>query len=187
MTNRTQPMHIIPSIKELKNLSYALKLDVTYIYLSDIHIGNLKNMVDLCHKAGKKVIVNMDLVAGLHADGVGIKLLKQQFKVDIAIGRGVSKINMAKSSGLQTIQRVILEDTIALTTSIKMLSESKADMIELRPGFYGMKFLKTFKEKRDLPFILSGFVDNKDMLEEARDHGFFGVTTSFKELWDVKV
>eukprot|EP00130_Batrachochytrium_dendrobatidis_P008493 XP_006683368.1 hypothetical protein BATDEDRAFT_93132 [Batrachochytrium dendrobatidis JAM81] len=162
MNISNEPFHIIPSVRELKNLSYALSLDLKYIYLSDVHI------------------------AGLNTDSVGIKLLKQLFKVDIVIGRGFSKINMAKSAGLNTIQRIILEDTIALDTSLKLLNQSKSDMIELRPGLYGLKFLEEYKKERNTPYILSGFVDSKAILQEAKKLGFSAITTSSKDLWNFK-
>lgn len=177
--------HIIPSIRKIRYLANALETNNEYILLSEIHIGNLKEMTEVCHQAGKKVIVNLDLIDGFQADTVGIKLLKQLFKVDAIMGRGSSKMNIAKSVGLTTIQRVILEDTIALESSIKFINESKSDMIELRPGLYGLKFLEDFKKVRDVPFILSGFVDQPELVKEAKKLGFFGVTTSYKELWNV--
>ncbi|MFD1347839.1 glycerol-3-phosphate responsive antiterminator [Oceanobacillus caeni] len=64
MSVSNSQFHIIPSILNLKQLEYALKLDNEYILLSETHIGNLKNLVKLCHQSGKKVIVNMDLVGG---------------------------------------------------------------------------------------------------------------------------
>lgn len=179
-----QSLEIIPSVKDLKYLSDALNSPHKYIVLTKAHIGNLKNLVDLCHQANKKVIVNLELLNGFNADSIGIKLLKQQFKVDAVIAKGTSKINMAKAAGLTTIQRIVLEDSIALDASLKIVQESKADMIELRPGYFGMKFLEQFRQVCDSPYILSGFMSKKEHLEAAEKLGLFGVTTSRKDLWN---
>lgn len=87
------------------------------------------------------------MLYGFNADSIGIKLLKQQFKVDFIIAKGTSKINMAKTAGLITIQRIVLEDSIALDSALKIVQESKADMVELRPGHFGMEFLKSFVKR----------------------------------------
>ncbi|GIN86190.1 glycerol uptake operon antiterminator [Heyndrickxia sporothermodurans] len=183
MNNWRDSFHIIPSIRRVRDLSYALTLNTDYILLSETHIGNLKTMVGMCHKANKKVIVNMELVGGLNTDKVGIKLLNQLFNVDIVIGSGSSKVNMAKSLGLTTIHRVTLMDSKSLDTAIKSIGESKTDLIELRPGIYGIKYINTIKQILDVPMILGGFVDNKDILNTAREAGFSGVATSSKDLW----
>ncbi len=49
-----QSLEVIPSVKDLKYLSDALKSPHKYIALTNAHIGNLKNLVDLCHQANKK-------------------------------------------------------------------------------------------------------------------------------------
>ncbi|WP_080872633.1 glycerol-3-phosphate responsive antiterminator [Oceanobacillus timonensis] len=185
MIKSESEFHIIPSIVDLKQLSLALKLDLEYILLSDTHIGNLKSLVEICHQSNKKVIVNIDLVGGLNPDNVGIKLLKQQFKVDVVIGRGTSKINLAKSVGLTTVQHIILEDSLSLKSSLKFIEDSKTDMVELRPAYYGIKYIDKFKEIRDVPYILSGFLDSKEMIEQAKESGFYGATTSASELWNI--
>lgn len=177
--------HIIPSITNLKQLSYALTLDNEYILLSETHIGNLKSLVDLCHKSNKKVIVNMDLIGGLATDTVGIKLLKQKFKVNGAIARGTSKINLANNAGLTTIQHIILEDSLSLNASLNFVERTKASMVELRPAYHGLKYIERFKEVRNTRYLLSGFIDNENLIYKAKAAGVYGITTSSKELWNL--
>ncbi|GIO24759.1 hypothetical protein J11TS1_33400 [Oceanobacillus sp. J11TS1] len=40
-------------------------------------------------------------------------------------------------------------------------------MIELRPGYFGMKFIEEFRQVRDAPYFLSGFMSKKEHLAEA--------------------
>lgn len=179
-----QSLEVIPSVKDLKYLSDALKSPHKYIALTNAHIGNLKNLVELCHQANKKVIVNLELLSGFNADSIGIKLLKQHFKVDLIIAKGTSKISMAKTAGLMTIQRIVLEDSIALDAALKIVQDSKSDMVELRPGLLGMKFFEEFRQARDVPYILSGFMSEKEHFDKAEKLGLFGVTTSCKGIWN---
>lgn len=64
-----QSLEVIPSVKDLKYLSDALKSPHKYIVLTNAHIGNLKNLVDLCHQSNKKSLLTsncfMDLMQTL--------------------------------------------------------------------------------------------------------------------------
>ncbi|MBP2032171.1 glycerol uptake operon antiterminator [Clostridium algifaecis] len=177
---------IIPSVRMNKNVSYALSLDNEYILLSETHIGNLKCLVDKCHKANKKAIVNAELIGGLNLDKIGINLLKQLYKVDGVIGANTPKMNMMKEIGLMTIQRITLMDSKAFDTSLRLISNSKCDAIEIRPCIYGLKFGDEIKKVKNVPLLLGGFIDNEDMIYKAKEAGFRGVTTSCKSLWNIK-
>lgn len=187
MFEDNKKFNIIPSIRRIKELEYSLKLSNEYILLSDVHIGNLKGLVDLCHKANKYAAVNMDLISGLALDKVGISLLKNLYKVDIVIGSNVSKINMAKSMGMKVIHRVILMDSKSLDSAFKSIESSKADAIEVIPSYYGIKFAEDIKQIRDVPLILGGFIDDADIIKTAYSKGFWGVTVSDKEMWNINL
>ncbi len=187
MFEGNKKFNIIPSIRKIKELEYSLKLSNEYILLSDVHIGNLKGLVDMCHKANKHVAVNMDLISGLALDKVGISLLRKLYNVDIVIGSNVSKINMAKSMGMKVIHRVILMDSRSLDSAFKSIESSKADAIEVIPSYYGIKFAEDIKQIRDVPLILGGFIDDVDIIKTAASKGFWGVTVSDREVWNIKL
>lgn len=186
MNTKDNKFLIIPSVRMNKNMSYALSLNNDYILLSESHIGNLKLLVDMCHKANKKAIVNAELIGGLNLDRIGINLLKQLYKVDGVIGANTPKINMMKDIGLMTIQRVTLMDSKSFDTSLKLISNSKCDAIEIRPCIYGLKFSNEIKKIKNVPLLLGGFIDDEDMIYKAKKAGFKGVTTSCKSLWSIK-
>lgn len=179
--------NIIPSIRKIKELEYSLKLKNEYILLSDVHIGNLKILVDMCHKANKKAMVNMDLIGGLALDKAGIGLIRKLFNVDIVIGSNVAKINMAKSMGMKVIHRVILMDSRSFDSALKSIENSKADAIEVIPSYYGLKFMDKIKAAKDVPLILGGFIDNTAIIKEAAEKGFSGITVSDKEIWNMNL
>ena len=43
---------IIPSVREMKYLKYALSLENEYIQPTGAHIGSLQQWITLCHQAG---------------------------------------------------------------------------------------------------------------------------------------
>lgn len=186
MNTKDNKFIIIPSIRMIKDLSHALTFNNEYILLSESHIGNLKSLVDMCHKANKKVVVNAELIGGLNLDKIGINLLKKLYHVDIVICASTAKLNMIKSVGLQTIHRVTLMDSKSFDNSLKALADSKCDAIEVRPGVYGLKFINKIKQARDVPMFLGGFIEDVEMIDKAKEAGFVGITTSCKDLWTIK-
>lgn len=183
MNMKNDKFIVIPSIRMVKDLSYALTLHNDYVLLSEIHIGNLKSFVDMCHKANKKVVVNAELIGGLNLDKIGIHLLKNLYSVDMVICSSTAKLNMIKGIGLETMHRVTLMDSKSLDDSLKALADSKCDFIEVRPGFYGLKFIEQIKKAKNVPVFLGGFVENIEMIAAAKKAGVIGITTSAKELW----
>ena len=133
--------YVIPSVRQLKDLKYALSLKNTqYILLSQVHIGNLQHLTTMCHQAGKKVIVNLDLIGGLGTDKVAMKFLKQLFHVDIVVATNTSKINILRGSGIDVIQRVTLMDSLSLESGTNAMKDTRCSTIELRPGIYALEY-----------------------------------------------
>lgn len=178
--------HVIPSLRNMKYLDNVLKLDEEWILLSNIHIGNLKETVLRCHKAGKKVLVNHEIVGGLGADRRAFKLLKQLYEVDGVMGSSSSKLAVLKKEGLQTIRRIPLIDSLAIEQTFNGLQEVKCDVLELRPGYYALKYLDKFQKLCPCCYVAGGFVEDKEMVDELYKAGFSAVMTSCTRLWGYK-
>lgn len=180
---KNEKFHIIPSVRSIRYLEQALKKNEEWILLSNIHIGNLKDICDRCHKAGKKVIVNHEIVGGLGADKVSFHLLKTMYSVDCVMGSSGPKLAMARREGMKTIRRIALVDSLGVDQMLKSLTESKDDIIELRPSYYAVQYLKEFQKVKDCIYIAGGFINTTEMIEMIREAGFHGLTTSSRELW----
>ncbi len=176
--------HIIPSVRSVRYLSDALKTKEEWILLSNIHIGNLKEACRRCHAADKKVIVNHEIVGGLGSDKAAFHFLKSMFAVDCVMGSSQAKLGMAKKEGLQTIRRIALADSLGVEQMKSSLPESKNEIIELRPSYYAIRFLKEFQQFQNKTYIAGGFVETREMIEELKAAGFQGVTTSCIDLWE---
>lgn len=179
--------HIVPSVRNIKNLDKALKGSEEWILLSGIHIGNLRECAVYCHDAGKKVIVNHEIVGGLGLDKTAFQMLKQMFHVDAVMGSGAARLSMIYKEGLSAIWRVPLIDSLAVDQVFKGMKEVRCDMIELRPAFYALKYLKQFQKLYPCKYVAGGFVDSEDMLKTVYQAGFSGVMTSCMDLWNYEL
>ncbi|MDF2883307.1 MAG: glycerol-3-phosphate responsive antiterminator GlpP [Clostridiaceae bacterium] len=175
---------IMPSIRRLKDIEFALNSISNAVLLSEVHIGNLRYLTKQCHEKNKIVFVNIDLVGGLSADQIGIKLLKDLFKVDGVVSSNSMSINLAKSIGLHTIQRFFLIDSRGFESGLKALKNTRIDAIEVLPGPLSFEFKDKIEAVREVPIIAGGFIKDKSVIAEAYKAGFIGVTTSEKNLWN---
>ena len=176
--------HIIPSVRDIRYLDKAIHGKEEWLLLSCAHIGNLQELVQRCHLANKKVIINPELVGGLGDDRTAFALMRKMFKVDGVMSGSNTKLLMAKKEGMHTIRRISLEDSLAVDRVLETIKETKSDIIELRPSYYANKFIEAFRKKGERGYIAGGFVDNKDMIEDLKKSGFLGVTTSDPKLWE---
>lgn len=176
---------VIPSVRNLRYFDDSLKTSSKIIFLSEAHIGSLASLVKKCHEKRKIVFVNVDLIGGISKDQLGIKFLKDIFKVDGIISASSRHLNMAKNEQLFTIQRFFLLDSRAFASSMDALKSSKIDAVEILPGPMAPSVVDAIKVRRNIPLLAGGFIRTVDSLKEIYQAGFMGVTTSERNLWDV--
>ncbi|MCG0276533.1 MAG: glycerol-3-phosphate responsive antiterminator [Thermosediminibacteraceae bacterium] len=174
---------IIPSVRKLKDLEYALQCKSPFILLSEIHIGNLKEFTSLCHTKDKLVLVNIDLVGGLSKDSTGIKFLKTLYKVDGIMSPNPIFINMAKDLEMICIHRFFMIDSKSFESGMKALENSNCDAVEILPSPMAADYFQVIKEQKNVPILAGGFIKSVQMIKELFELGIDGVTTSNKNFW----
>ncbi|MDV5227698.1 glycerol-3-phosphate responsive antiterminator [Providencia rettgeri] len=179
---------IIPSVRNYKYFERALASRSEYILLPDADIGNLQSMIGKCHKAGKKVLVHLELLGGFKPDQAGVTVLKNFYKVDGVISSNFTALRYAKKEGLETIFRVLLVDSRSLEQASNMVKNYSVDVdaIELLPAEYActcFDLLKRSFNQANTQFIAGGFVKRKYLVEKIFYTGFNGITTSEHTLW----
>ncbi|RCW47351.1 MULTISPECIES: glycerol-3-phosphate responsive antiterminator [unclassified Halanaerobium] len=175
---------IIPSVKKLKYLNEALKSSAPVLYLSNVHIGNLKSISETCHKKSKFVFVHTNLIGGFKADHTGIKLLKNFFRVDGLFSTNPQTISLAKKEGLYAVQRFFFMDSMSTDFALESLRSSNPDACELLPSPLALKVKKKIKSVNpDIPLLAAGYIDNRKFVEKIFEAGLDGLTTSSKDLW----
>lgn len=182
---RDGKFHVIPSVRNIRYLETALKTEEEWILATNcVHIGNLKEVSKKCHQAGKKLIVNHEIVGGLGADKTAFKLLKKMYQVDCVMGSSSIRLAMLKREGIPTIQRATLSDCFSVEQVLENMKDSKADVVELRPAYYAIRFLKDFQKRKECAYIAGGFIDTEEMVDTVYRAGFDGITTSCVDLWE---
>ncbi|MCD8021000.1 MAG: glycerol-3-phosphate responsive antiterminator [Clostridiales bacterium] len=178
---------IIPSVREIRYLKYALSTPGEYIQPTGAHIGNLQQWANLCHQEGKKVLINHELVSGLGSDKMAFQMLKQLYHVDVLIGSSVTKLHMMKNLKLKIIYRITLIDSISMENALRYIEEVKFDAIELRPYYHALEALPRFQEVWQGDYYAAGFVNSEERAKTCKEAGFRGVMTSTRELWSLQL
>lgn len=176
-------IQIIPSVRKLSYLEEALEKEGEYVLLSQPHIGNLKHLADQCHEAGKKVMVNAELVGGLGNDKTAYQMLERMYQVDAVIESSVAKINMMKNLKMERVWRVTLMDSLSVETALRSIENVQCHILELRSGIYALKYMDLFLEKFQGKIIIGGFMEEEELVEQAEKKGAYAVTTSTRSLW----
>ena len=63
------------------------------------------------------------------------------------------------------------------------LQETKIEIIELRPSYYAIQYLKEFQEKYPCTYIAGGFIQSKKTVDDIYRAGFSAAMTSCTKLW----
>ncbi len=174
---------ILPAARDIKDFEEMMKSDFTYIILLNSHIGQLKSLVQLGKRNGKKILLHADLVQGLRTDEYAAHFLCQDIKPAGLISTRKSVVLTAKKHKLISIQRLFLLDSIALESSYKLLETTKPDFIEVLPGVMP-HIIKEVYQITKIPIIAGGLIREKREVEEALQAGASAVTTSRRELWN---
>ncbi|WP_379970090.1 glycerol-3-phosphate responsive antiterminator [Ectobacillus sp. sgz5001026] len=173
---------ILPAVRHIKDLEKLVISKYTYIVLLDLHVGQLKSIMTLAKKHGKKVFLHLDLIHGLQSDSYGVEYVCQEFHPYGILSTKANVIVKAKQKGVVAIQRIFLIDSSSLTKSYTLLEKTKPDYIEVLPGLLS-DIITEVKEHTGIPILAGGFIRSLQDVRQAIDAGATAVTTSNEKLW----
>jgi glycerol uptake operon antiterminator len=176
---------ILPAARNFKDLEKILESKYEYLILLDSHITQLKGISDLVHRKGKKIILHADLVQGLKNDEYGTQFLCQEICPFGIISTRSQVIVTAKKKGIMAIQRLFLLDSGALETSYRLHEQTKPDFVEVLPGIIP-HIIREIVGKIKIPIIAGGLIRTHKDVTDALQAGAVAVTTSDRQLWNVK-
>lgn len=175
---------VIPSVLDLRTFDRALETPADEVLLSNVHIGNLQALANRAREAGKRVLVQTDLIGGFRADVDGLRLLKTQYGVSGVFSSSHSTIATARKVGLARYFRVFLIDSRSLHSALEALPGMACDGVELLPSPIALQCATQFREViGDREMLAGGFVHDTHLLEELKNAGFDGATTSTDSMW----
>ena len=177
---------IIAGVKDLSNLDDALRSDCDIVFLLCGTIFDLKDTVNKAREAGKMIFIHVDLLDGFSKDVTALKYISSEIRPDGIISTKNSLLKSARTLGLLTVQRVFIIDSLSIETAVKSSQMISPDAIEIMPGIMP-RIIKKLSSSLDVPVIVGGLVSEKDDALVALENGALGVSTSSKEIWEMKI
>lgn len=174
---------VIAAIRSSEDLDAACSSAAHAIFDLAPSINDVCKRIELCRAAGKPLFVHMDLIEGVGKDKAGLAYLKD-CGIDGIISTRISVIKQAKDIDLKTVQRLFIIDSQAIKSATSIL-KTNPDMIEIMPGVV-TRAISEFKKALDVPVIAGGLIENEADINAAFDSGASAVSTSQRELWDLK-
>ena len=130
---------------------------------------------------GPRIYVNVDLVGGIAADASGLRFLSGRVEGIISTHRHV--IELAKTSGLMTIQRLFAIDSGAVERGLKLIRRAEPDFVEILPALAYCEIAERYSAVLDLPVLAGGLLKTPRDISMILEAGAVGVSTSHQGLW----
>lgn len=182
---QTELCPVIPAIKNEEWMRAAKYCESNVVYLLYGDICNVADLVKELKTLGKIVIVHIDLINGLVNKEIGVDFIKKYTQADGIISTRPTMIKRANELGLFTIQRFFMMDALTYANIVKHVNASNPDVVEFLPA--GLpKVIKYLLTEIDKPVVASGLILDKDDAIGALKAGACAVTTTNREMWDMK-
>ncbi len=185
-TEKMKNNPIIAGVKDEKNLDDALNSDCEIIFLLCGSIFNLKDIVKRVKEREKMIFIHIDLLDGFSKDATALRYIAEEIKPDGIISTKNSQLKTAKALGMLTVQRIFIIDSLSIDTAVKASQMINPDAIEIMPGIMP-RITKQLSTSLDVPVIVGGLVSEKEEVKNATRSGALGVSTSSKEIWEMKL
>ncbi|WP_313886487.1 glycerol-3-phosphate responsive antiterminator [Bacillus sp. SD088] len=173
---------ILPALRDLRNFERLLDSQYEYFVLLEVRISNLRKIIHVAKKHGKKVLVHADLIQGLNTDDYAAEYICNDLKPAGIISTRSNMILKAKAKGILAIQRTFLLDTIALKKSYQLIERTQPDYIEVLPGVVS-GLIHEIQAHTGCKIISGGLIRTEEQVQAALEAGAEAVTTSRMELW----
>ncbi|QJD86911.1 glycerol-3-phosphate responsive antiterminator [Cohnella herbarum] len=179
---RMENQTVWPAVKTAKEMEAALTTPFQYVVLLGGHLGQLRNLVELAERSGKKVLLHADLIDGLKNDEYAAEYLCQNVRPAGLISTRASVVQKTRQNKLIAIQRLFLIDTGALEKSYSLMEKTKPDYIEVLPGVIP-HMIKEVMDRTGIPVIAGGLIRSQEDVRIALEAGATAITTTRRELW----
>ena len=129
-----------------------------------------------------QIYVNVDLVGGIASDASGLRFLSRRVEGIISTHRHV--IELSKTSGLITIQRLFAIDSSAVGRGLKLIRRAQPQFVEILPALAYCEIAGQYSEVLDLPVLAGGLLKSRENIATILEAGAVGVSTSDQRLWE---
>lgn len=179
---------IIAAVKDDRELAKALQSDVDVVFILYGDVCTIPMIVDRIKEAGRTAMVHLDLVSGLSPKEISIDYIRMRTRADGIITTRANLIRHARESGLATILRYFVLDSLALINIEKQSQQhhaSQPDLIEILPGVISPKVLSRICQMSRVPVIAGGLIHDRDDVMNALNAGAIAISTSTPDVWEM--
>jgi glycerol uptake operon antiterminator len=173
---------IIPAVRGPdSDLDAALAGDHPAIFVLG---GDIFKVLGRVGSQGRRpqIYVNVDLVGGIASDASGLRFLSRRVEGIISTHRHV--IELSKTSGLITIQRLFAIDSGAVERGLKLIRRAQPQFVEILPALAYCEIAGQYSEVLDLPVLAGGLLKSRENIATILEAGAVGVSTSDQRLWE---
>ncbi len=153
------------------------------LLLRHCSLFELGDSLEQAHKRNLAVYVNADHIHGIHADEAGLRYLARQLQVAGIVSNHPKILALAKSFGLETIQRIFAVDSTGLEIALDSVDTSTTDLLEISPALVVPYISPTLSASLPLPFIGSGLIQTTQQIQEILAAHAVGVVVAKNALW----
>lgn len=173
---------VIAAIKDEDGLRKCLESDIQIVFVLYGDICNISDIVGRLKKAGKTVIIHIDLIAGLSSREIAVTYIRSVTHADGIISTRPAVIREAKAEGIFAIMRFFVIDSIAFESIRKQTENVHPDMIEVMPGVMPKMIAKICRDSR-VPVIAGGLIFDKEDILGALGAGAVSISTTNQKVW----
>jgi glycerol uptake operon antiterminator len=181
------PRHKVVPVVKSRQL-FISTLDSTHPYVGTILLRNCNlfeftGLLDRAHRSGILVYVNVDHIDGIQPDNTGLRYLADYLHITGIISNNPKTLALAKSIGLETIQRIFALDSTGLESSLESIDTHYIDLLDISPALAVPHIKPKLMLSLPLPFIASGLINTPAQIEAVLRVGALRVVVSRPELW----
>ena len=179
---------IIAAVKDDRELARALQSDVDVVFILYGDVCTIPMIVDRIKETGRTAMVHLDLVSGLSPKEISIDYIRMRTRADGIITTRANLIRHARESGLATILRYFVLDSLALINIEKQSQQrhaSQPDLIEILPGVISPKVLSRICQMSRVPVIAGGLIHDREDVMNALNAGAIAISTSTPDVWEM--
>ena len=173
---------VIAAVKDEEGLKKCLESEIPIVFVLYGDICSISRIVSRLKKAGKIVIVHLDLLTGLSSKEIAVTYLKSVTHADGLISTKPGIIKKAKEEGMFAIMRFFVIDSIAYESIRKQTESVRPDMIEILPGLMP-KVIRHICRDSIVPVIAGGLITDREDIMGALGAGAISISTTNQKVW----
>ena len=173
---------VIAAIKDEEGLRKCIHLEIQIVFVLYGDICSIGDIVSRLKKAGKTVMVHLDLITGLSSREIAVTYLKAVTHADGISSTKPAVIRQAKEEGLFAIMRFFVIDSIAFDSIERQTESVHPDMIEVLPGVMP-KITRRICQNSRVPVIAGGLISDKEDIMAALSAGAVSISTTNQAVW----